>query len=78
MIRKDLPLIGIGVAAGLGGSVAVREVIGVYLFAVAPTDLPTLVSASALLCGVALTASYMPIRRALRLGPMRALQNESR
>ncbi len=76
VIRKYLVLTLAGVASGLAGSFAVRQVIDAYLVAVTSTDLLTFLMASALIGGVTLMASYLPIRRALRLGPMRALQTE--
>ncbi len=76
VIRKHLILTLIGVASGLVGSIAVRQVIDAYLVSVTSTDPRTFLIASALIGGVTLMASYLPIRRALRLGPMRALQSE--
>jgi putative ABC transport system permease protein len=76
VIRKNLFLTCIGLGAGLAGSIALRHVIEGYLFAVTPTDVGTLLFASTLLGGIALTASYLPIRRALRVGPIKALQSE--
>ena len=78
VIYRNLILTVIGVGAGLAGSIAFRQVIEAYLFAVASTDVHTLLIVSALLGGVALTASYLPIRHALRVGPVRALQSETR
>ena len=78
VMRRNLILTVIGVSAGLAGSIAVREIIEAYLFAVSSTDAHTFLIASALLGGVALTASYLPIRRALRMGPTKALQSEPR
>ncbi len=77
VIYRNLVLTVIGVGAGLAGSIAFRHVIEAYLFAVASTDVRTLLIVAALLGGVALTASYLPIRHALRVGPVRALQSET-
>lgn len=67
----------LGLGAGLiGALVAVRAIAGM-LFGVGPYDLPTLLSASAALVGVALLAAYLPARSATREGPtMTALRHE--
>jgi putative ABC transport system permease protein len=78
MIRKILLLAGIGLGTGLAGSIAARHVIEAYLFAVSSTDVATALFATALLGAVALIASYLPVRRALRVGPIKALQGGPR
>jgi putative ABC transport system permease protein len=66
----------IGVALGLAGALAMGKALAGILFAVSPTDLPTFAAAAVLLAGVALTASYLPARRAAATDPVRALKGE--
>jgi putative ABC transport system permease protein len=77
VLRRNVVLTCAGLAAGLAGSIATRRVIEAYLFSIASTDVRTLVTAALLLGGISLVAAYLPIRRALRMGPMRALQSDS-
>jgi ABC-type antimicrobial peptide transport system permease subunit len=78
VLRKNLLLAGLGIGSGLAGSFVVRQVIEAYLFSVSSTDAGAWLFASALLGAVAITASYLPIRRALRGDLMSALQSEPR
>ena len=77
VLRRNAVLTSVGLAAGLAGSIATRRVIEAYLLSIASTDVRTLLTSALLLGGISLIAAYLPIRRALRMGPMRALQNES-
>jgi putative ABC transport system permease protein len=62
----------IGVVLGLGAANAARTL----LFGLQPTDALTLVSATALLIAIGLTASYVPARRASRLDPVTTLRQD--
>jgi ABC-type lipoprotein release transport system permease subunit len=46
------------------------------LFEMRPTDPVTLVSATAVVCVIALVASYVPARRASKLDPVEALNSD--
>jgi putative ABC transport system permease protein len=71
-----LSLIGIGLVAGLGGSLALTRLIATRLWGVSPTDPATFASVAILLAGAALLATLIPARRALRVDPTVALRCE--
>jgi putative ABC transport system permease protein len=65
-----------GVALGLVAAVALSRVMSSYVYGITSTDPITLVGASLLLTLVALFASYLPARRAMRVNPVTALRYE--
>lgn len=65
-----------GVAAGLAATLAAGRVVRAQLFGVVPTDPFTVASATLLVIAVALTAGYLPARRASRVDPLVALRSE--
>ena len=68
--------ISVGVALGLGASLASGRYLRSLLFQVAPADIPALVFAVFLLCVVALIAATIPARRAMRVDPIVTLRHE--
>lgn len=76
VVGRGLLLAGVGVALGLGGSIALTRYLQAVLFGVAPTDAPTLAGAVVGLVSVALVASWIPARRAARVDPVTALRAE--
>jgi putative ABC transport system permease protein len=74
--RNALATIAIGVALGLAGALGATRLIAAQLWTVAPTDPVTFVAVSILLAAVALIASWLPVRRALRVDPTIALKCE--
>ena len=71
-----LLLIGAGLAAGLGGSLALTRFIATRLWGVTATDPATFATVAALLAVVALLATLIPAHRALRVDPTVALRYE--
>jgi len=76
VLREGLRVTLLGVALGLGAAVALSRVMASYVYGITPTDPLTLVGASLLLTLVALLASYLPARRAMRVNPVAALRYE--
>lgn len=76
MMRQALWLCGLGLAAGMAGVFAARQLLGAHLFAVQPTDPPTLVLTAVTVVLTALVACYLPSRRALTIDPTTALRAE--
>ena len=65
-----------GVLVGAGGALVLARVLSSLLFGVTPSDPPTFLAVAAVLCAVAVLASYIPARRAMRVDPMVALRYE--
>jgi hypothetical protein len=53
----------------VAATLALGRVVSWLLYGIKPTDPPTLVMAALVLAGVALVATYVPVRRAARLDP---------
>ena len=76
VVGQGMRLVAIGLAIGLFGAWMLSRVLSAQLFGVTARDPITYVTVAALLGAVALTASYLPARRALRVDPMTALRSE--
>ncbi|MEO7157006.1 MAG: FtsX-like permease family protein, partial [Vicinamibacterales bacterium] len=76
IVREGMTLAAIGVALGLAGSAFVTRLLSALLFGVEPTDPLTFCLVAGLLLAVALLASYLPARRALRVDPIAALRTD--
>jgi putative ABC transport system permease protein len=76
IIGQGLKLLGLGVTLGLLGSIALSRLMTSLLFGVTAYDVPTLGGVSLLLAVVALTACFIPARRAASVDPMIALRAE--
>jgi ABC-type antimicrobial peptide transport system permease subunit len=64
----------IGIAGGVGAAFGLLRFLDTLLYGIAPADPIVLGTASILLVTVAIAASYVPARRAMRIDAVRALR----
>ena len=76
VVAQALTIAMIGAAGGVAGAFALTRYLRTLLFEVSPTDAATFVVLPFLLCAVALSASYLPARRAAQVDPILALRYE--
>jgi len=76
VLRQGLRLIAAGIGVGLVASLMLTPVIRSFLWGVTTTDPLTLAIVVVALALVALTACYLPARRALKVAPILALRGE--
>jgi len=65
-----------GVAAGVGIVLLAGRLVASLIYGLAPADPVTVLQATTLLAGIAAAAAYIPARRAARVDPLTALQDE--
>ena len=66
--------IGAGLTCGVAAAMALGRLVAALLYGVTPTDAISYLCAGLTLAAVSFAASYLPIRRALRQDPTRALR----
>ncbi|HYM27760.1 MAG TPA: ABC transporter permease, partial [Steroidobacteraceae bacterium] len=76
VLRQGLGMALGGIAIGLAASLAATRLLTSQLYHVSATDPPAFAGSAALFVAVALLASYVPARRAMRVDPMLALRQE--
>lgn len=76
VLAQGLGVTAVGVIVGVAGALLLTRFIQSLLYGVTPTDPATFAAVLLLLFGVALAASYLPARRAMRVDPMVALRYE--
>ena len=76
VLRESLVLVAAGVAAGVGAVLLAGRLVASLIHGLAPTDPVTIVQAATLLAGIAAAAAWLPARRAARVDPLIALQDE--
>jgi putative ABC transport system permease protein len=76
VINEGLTLTVIGIVVGLGSAFALTRFLAAFLYGVSATDPLDFAAVAALFAVVALAASYIPARRAMRVDPLTALRYE--
>jgi predicted permease len=76
VVRRGLLLALIGATAGIAAAIGVTRYMASMLYNVHPADPVTFAGVAILLLLVALTACYIPARRAASINPMQALRSE--
>ncbi len=76
VVLDGMKLAVVGTLIGVVGAAALTRLISTLLFGVTPSDPLTFAATALGVCAVALLASYVPARAALRVDPLRALRAE--
>lgn len=76
ILKHGLKLVALGVVIGVFASFALTRVVASLLYDVSPTDPTTFAVTAALLAIVALVASVIPARRAMRVNPIVVLRQD--
>jgi predicted lysophospholipase L1 biosynthesis ABC-type transport system permease subunit len=76
VMRRGLGLATAGASLGVAGALIASHLMAGLLYGVSPTDLTTFVGVTVVLTTVALSASYIPALRAMRLDPNTVLHSE--
>ena len=76
VVGRSMKLLAIGVAVGLVGAWGATKLLRTMLFGVEPTDPVSYLTVIAVFVVVALLASVIPGRRAVRVDPLEAIRAE--
>lgn len=76
ILREGARPVAFGILAGVGLALFASRLAAAFLYDVTPHDPLTFGAVALLLGGIALTAAYIPARRAARVDPMIALRHE--
>jgi putative ABC transport system permease protein len=76
VVIQGMRLALVGIALGVGSSLALSRVMSSLLYGVKPRDPVTIILVAALLTAVTFLGTYIPARRASRVNPMVALRYE--
>jgi putative ABC transport system permease protein len=74
VVRQGMEPVALGMAIGIGGAYGAARVLSAYVHGVTTTDPVTFAAAVTLLAVVALAATAIPARRAVRIEPIAALK----
>jgi len=76
VLREGVTMAGLGLLLGLGGALALGRLLSSLVYQVSPSDPLTLGAVAAVLLAVAVVASLVPARRAMRVDPVSALRQD--
>ena len=76
VLTEAVRLAGAGAVVGVAGALAASPLIRSLLFGVDPLDPLTLSGAALLLVAASALASYLPLRRAIRVSPVTILRGQ--
>jgi len=76
VVGQGMRVAAVGAGVGVVAAFALTRLMSKLLYGVAPSDPITFVAVIAVLCGVAVVASYLPARRATRIDPLSALRSD--
>jgi len=76
IVRQNMLPVALGISIGFILSLLLTPLLSTLLFGVHPTDIPTYIVVALLLSSSALTASFLPARRTMRVDPTVALRYE--
>ncbi len=76
MLRQSMRPVAIGAVIGIAGCAAVSQILSSMLFGVSPHDPVAFIAVPLLLVSIALGASYLPARKAMKIDPSEALRCE--
>ena len=76
VVRRGALLVGAGLTLGAIGAVLLARFLSGLLYGVTPTDVATMAGVASVLAAVAMTACFIPARRAGRVDPVIALRAE--
>jgi len=76
VVRQGMAPVGVGLAAGLLGALALTRLMSELLFRVSPADSLTYCVAAGILSATALAACLLPARRATQIDPLEAVREE--
>jgi len=76
IMRESMILVAVGVVIGIAIALGTSRFVASLLFELAPTDLVSMIVATAVMITVSALAGYLPARRASRVDPMVALHQE--
>jgi putative ABC transport system permease protein len=75
-LAEGARLAAIGLIVGVVGGLALTRLMATLLFGVTPSDPMTFIAGALAMMAVAVVASWIPARRAMRVDPMEALRHE--